>query len=48
MHIHAEHKCANLLEKYQAEERVRNRLDLLSLNPISGHKSSRAKRIIVT
>lgn len=29
-------------------ERARNCSDLLSLNPISGHKSDPAKRIIVT
>lgn len=29
-------------------ERTQNRSDLLSLNPISGHKFGPAKRIIVT
>lgn len=48
----AAHKCANLPKKYGVVEVrasvFRNRSDLLSLNPISAHKSGCVKRIIVT
>lgn len=53
MHLRAEYKCVNLPRKYEAEEGYAcaseaTGSDLLSLNPISGYKSGRAKRIIVT